>query len=789
MDQQKADKDAQEERRVRVENLADSLLTKRDEAIAGRAATGIERTWREDQRAFEGLDGTSTKSDMTDYATGEASGGSNGKMQRRSRVIVNIIRGKCETAEGRFTEIQFPTDDKNFGIDSTPVGELAMPMDIPEGIVQASPEQLVEDPSQAPMQDPMAAQDPMGAPQQEEVIEAPQEPSEEREARARKDELKKRASAMESEIDDQLEECDYNAECRKVARSAIRLGTGVMKGPNIVKTTRRAWVEQKDSDGSVHTLKVVENLKPASASRDIWNIYPDPHCGDNPKKGAYIWERDHLLPRELRALMGVPGYSKQQIIRVLQEDPVRTVVQLDKGNNQQVRASTIARGAPYERWEYNGDVDKDDLIAMGVKVDEDSDESISACVVFVNNHPIKAQLNMLDSGELPYDFFPWVQVDDSPWGMSEPRKLIWQQRIITAAWRAMMDNAGDSSGAQIVIGRNVRPEDDVWEVTGKKIWIDESEDSDVKKAFQQFQIQNNQGELQNIINLALEFMDLESGTPRQAQGQQSTSGTKTLGELQILMQGADTTRRRQVKQWDDLITRPHIGRYYHWNMMYNPKPEIKGDFDVVARGTSVLIVKDENAQKLMQIMQLRNDPDAAVIVDWEKVIKQLFESQHLDVIKDEDAIKEAREKQAQQQPQADPRIEVANIAAKGRSEVAGITAKTKEDEMVANTQVRMEELKIDDVNADEDRKLKDKEINGKLSAENDKLKAKLAEVTMNLQVQQKENQLARAQRDDHIVADHSMRHEDRKQTRAQKQIAKTGVEPAGKAPAGEAFSL
>jgi len=329
----------------------------------------------------------------------------------------------------------------------------------------------------------------------------------------------------------------------------------------------------------------------------------------------------------------------------------------------------------------------------------------------------------------------------------------------------------------------------VWEVTGKKIWIDESEDSDVKKAFQQFQIQNNQGELQNIINLALEFMDLESGTPRQAQGQQSTSGTKTLGELQILMQGADTTRRRQVKQWDDLITRPHIGRYYHWNMMYNPKPEIKGDFDVVARGTSVLIVKDENAQKLMQIMQLRNDPDAAVIVDWEKVIKQLFESQHLDVIKDEDAIKEAREKQAQQQPQADPRIEVANIAAKGRSEVAGITAKTKEDEMVANTQVRMEELKIDDVNADEDRKLKDKEINGKLSAENDKLKAKLAEVTMNLQVQQKENQLARAQRDDHIVADHSMRHEDRKQTRAQKQIAKTGVEPAGKAPAGEAFSL
>jgi len=769
MDQQKAGQNAQAARQERIEALAESLLTKRDEAIAGRAATGIERTWREDQRAFEGLDGAASKAEMTDYATGEAYGTKNTTTQRRSKVIVNIIRGKCETAEGRFTEIQFPTDDKNFGIDSTPVGELASPMDKPEGIVQGNAQAMPEDQGNAL------------------TPQAPQAPSEEAEAKAKKDEFKKRAAAMEDEIDDQLEECDYNAECRKVARSAIRLGTGVMKGPNIVKTTRRAWIEQKDSDGSVHTLKVVENLNPASTSRDIWNIYPDPHCGDNPKKGAYIWERDHLLPRELRALMGVPGYNRQQIARVLREDPLRTIVQLDKGNNQQVKASSISRGAPYERWEYNGDVDKDDLIAMGIKLDEDSDESISACVIFVNNHPIKAQLNTLDSGELPYDFFPWVQIDDSPWGMSEPRKLIWQQRIITAAWRAMMDNAGDSSGAQIVIGRNVRPEDDVWEVTGKKIWIDDSEEADVKKGFQQFQIQNNQVELQNIINLALEFMDLESGTPRQAQGQQSTTGTKTLGELQILMQGADTTRRRQVKQWDDLITRPHIGRYYHWNMMYNPKPEIKGDFDVIARGTSVLIVKDENAQKLMQIMQLRNDPDAAVIVDWEKVIKQLFESQHLDVIKDDDAIKEARAQQAQQQPPADPRIEAANIAAKGRSEVAGISAKTKEDEILADTQVRMEELKIDDVNADEDRKLKDKEINGKLSAENDKLKAKLAEVTMNLQVQQKENQLARAQQDDHVVAGHTMKNEDRKQ--AQKQIADTPVEPAGKAPDGEAFSL
>ena len=177
MDQQTADQNAQDARQARIESLAKSLLTKRDEAISARAASGIERQWREDQRAFEGLDGASSKTGMTDYATGDAYGTKNTSTQRRSRVIVNIIRGKCETAEGRFTEIQFPTDDKNFGIDSTPVGESAVPA--PQGIVQGE------------MQTgPMPEQ-------------APQEPSDDA-AKAKSDDLKKRASAMEKEIDDQL---------------------------------------------------------------------------------------------------------------------------------------------------------------------------------------------------------------------------------------------------------------------------------------------------------------------------------------------------------------------------------------------------------------------------------------------------------------------------------------------------------------------------------------------------------------------------------------------------------
>ena len=103
-----------------LESLANSLLRKRDEAVTFRAASGIERRWREDEALFDGFDpDDTTGSSMLDYATGVASARSDGG-PKRSKVIVNIVRGKCEVAEGRFAEIMFPTDDKNWGLDITP---------------------------------------------------------------------------------------------------------------------------------------------------------------------------------------------------------------------------------------------------------------------------------------------------------------------------------------------------------------------------------------------------------------------------------------------------------------------------------------------------------------------------------------------------------------------------------------------------------------------------------------------------------------------------------------------
>ena len=287
-------------------------------------------------------------------------------------------------------------------------------------------------------------------------------------------------------------------------------------------------------------------------------------------------------------------------------------------------------------------------------------------------------LNTLDSGEIPYDFFQWTTVNGSPWGIGIPRIALWQSRCLIAAWRAMMDNAGDSSGANIIVGSGVEPDDGRWEITGKKIWRATDEFDDVRKSFAQFQIENNQTQLQNIIELALKFIDMETSLPMMFQGEKGEL-PETLGATNIMVDSNNVSLRSRVKLYDDQITRPHITRYYNWNMQYNENSKIKGDYNVDVRGASALLEKDQQAKALIDVMAAKQDPDVAILVDWEKAIKQLFAAMHLDILKSEEDLKAAKEQFAKTAGQKqDPALQVAKMRADGEIKKAEMVQQAKE---------------------------------------------------------------------------------------------------------------
>ena len=731
-----------EEPNERVDALASAILSRRDEAIKHRAASGVERRWREDEAAFDGLD-SSGKGAMIDYATGKLSP-SRDKSTSRSKVLMNIIRPKCEQTEGRFADIQLPVDDKNWGLKTTPVPELAAQAKDKTPVVnQGQP--VMKEGKQVTMAD-LAHHD----------IATAQE----------------RMKSMEDEIDDQLTECGFNGECRKILKDAVRLGTGVVKGPGVIKKLRKIW--RRGSDG-VHALEVVEEHAPYSKRVDPWNVFPDAECGDDIRKAGYIWEREYILPRDLRRLMGVTGYLNDQIARVLNEDPVRTTA---TASAERLKIeSIVGEHQSYEMWTYHGDLTVDDLAVLGCDCGE-AKGGVSACVVFVNDRPIKAVLNLLDTGDLPYDFFQWTQVTNSVWGIGLPRILMWSQRVLTAAWRMMMDNGRNSTRGHVVKGDGLRMVDNtgphtVWEATGDL--------TDIRQAFGVFFFPSIQTELQNIIELALRFVDLETALPMAFAGEQ-VGPAETLGAVELKVDSSNVSLRSRVKLWDDQITRPHLTRYYNWNMQYNDKDDIKGDYNVDPRGVSVLLAKDKAAQSIVQLLQFRADPLIGEIIDWAKAVKQLLAAQQVDILKSDEEIEAALQKirEGQGQQPAGP-VQVAQIRAQTDLQKEQMRERLEESKFIAQRELDVQDMQTDAQDRELDRqhelqlaliaretKMLELAAKGDMSLK--QIKAELAKTSLTLNMQRELSEM------------NAMRGREQR-----RQVARDAVEPVGRAKPGRAF--
>lgn len=671
----------------RLQLFAHVLTKRRNEAIQARAASGTERRWLDDLDSYQGRDASSRRVDLMDSVSGTqvaqrrtASDTTTGK---RSTVFVQLTRQKTNACAARAADMLFPTDDKNWGIKPTPVPELM------DALKHGGNQPYIDPQSGQPLPHPDPDPMPPQQPNADGSAPPPQQPGPGQlvtmaDLAAEQMQIaQQKATAMEREIDDQLTECSYNGEGRKVLQDAAKLGSGVLKGPAVVNRVNKKWtktVNPSNPKQSVQMLQMIQEIRPQSYRVDPWNFYPDPSCGDDHQNGAYVFEREFMPGRVLAKMAKVPGYNWQAIALCLAEGPQH--VHSSGTYTDNVRAGDLSynqgnyQDKRFELWTYTGDIDRDDLATVGLVPPENCESwlvTFSAVIVMCNNRIIKAMLNPLDTGDFPYDVFHWERVDLSPFGVGVPYLMRYAQRTLNAAWRAMLDNMALSSGPQIIMNRKaVTPADGNWELTARKLWFMQGDQEDVQKAFWVFEIQSHQTEIAAVIDLAQKFADEETSLPQIAQGEQG-SAPDTVGGMSILMNSANTVLRRIVKQYDDEVTRPHIRRYYDWNMQYNEDEEIKGDFEVDARGSSVLIVRDQMAQGLVQVANMAKDPEYAVFVDKQKLFRKIVEAQHVtpdDVMNTPEQIIANQKAMAQQQPPPDPRVQSAQIKAQTDGDIA-----------------------------------------------------------------------------------------------------------------------
>jgi len=148
-----------------------------------------------------------------------------------------------------------------------------------------------------------------------------------------------------------------------------------------------------------------------------------------------------------------------------------------------------------------------------------------------------------------------------------------------------------------------------------------------------------------------------------------------------------------------MVTRPHLRRYYDYNMLYDEDESIKGDFSVDARGSSALLVRDVQNQAFLNLLAAAANPIFGKYIDPKKLFEKALQAQHIDpaeVFKPEDEIEEmeAAEKQAMAQAQepADPKIEAARIRAE--SDMAKIQAQNDGDAAELNTRLQIAQANI-----------------------------------------------------------------------------------------------
>ena len=636
-------------RQEQLQELYKLFAGQRDEWVKYRANSGVETRWRNAQALYLGDESASADSAFVDsLKNGPSPRGSKGQNTNRSKVVINIVRPKVDQAVARMCEILLPVDDKNWGIKPTPVPEAVSKM------IGNMAETVGPD----------------GQPTGQ---------SADAEAQSIIKRMKGCAEKMADEIDDVLTECQYNGEQRKAIEDGVKLGTGMMLGPFPNNSAKRSWIPQPD--GTMQ-LQIGHEVKPASMRVDPWDIWTDPACGNDHQRGQGFYHRRYATRKELRALVGIPGYDAECIREILRGKPTRL----------KVAEGRIMREAcdedSYELWVYYGQVEPDQMEMLSESMGDPLTDVVDGVIIMVGDKVIGAMESWVPDGSLPLDIWCWRKADDSPNGYGLCDELFHQQRVVNAAWRQVMDDAKLSIGGQLIMKKKmIVPQDGSYELYPGKVWLANEELDDVRQAMFMMEFQNHAQQLLMIATSAMQFADQETSMPQLLGGEKGNAAPETLGGMQMLFNNAQTVLRLRVKLYDDAMTRPHIRRHFDWQMANSPKAEIKGDMEVDARGSTALLEKDIQNQATINLATVTSNPRYAAFLDPKeelKLILKAFKTNPQDIMLTDAMIEANQQKMAQNPPPADPRIESAKLQLQGKQ--MDIEARREKAQMDAQMQ-------------------------------------------------------------------------------------------------------
>lgn len=407
-----------------------------------------------------------------------------------------------------------------------------------------------------------------------------------------REEAQDAARRMEGVIEDQLTAGNWDRALEDFIDDYVTFPVAILKGPTIRRKKRLTWGPEFSAIVVDDFVRDIQRVSP-------FDVYPSPNSR-GPDDG-YLIERHRLRRAALEALIGVPGYSTENIQAAIDHYGENGLRYLENGD----QARDDLEGKPHSRLyrdniiealEFWGPVQGRMLKSWGLKdksIDLYKDYEVNAWLV--GDYCIKAVINPDPLGHRPYEIASWSKIPSSFYGVALPEIVRDVQTMCNAAARSLANNMGIASGPQVEVAVDrLADGEDLTAMYPWKLWQTTSDRTGGGQPGVRFFQPNMQaGELMNIYQTFARQADEVTGIPNYVYGSSAVSGAgRTASGLSMLMDNAAKGIKSAVASIDRVV-QGVVSKLYVHNMMYSPDPYIKGDFRIVAKGAMGLIAREQ----------------------------------------------------------------------------------------------------------------------------------------------------------------------------------------------------
>lgn len=424
-----------------------------------------------------------------------------------------------------------------------------------------------------------------------------------------------RIARMERKMEDQLHEGGWHKAFNEFLDDIVTFPYAVLKGP--IKRKRKTLKWQNNA------LVPVEEIRNEWERVDPFMLYWAPwswNLGD-----GYVIERHRMTADDLQALIDVPGYNNDAIRTVLNDFSTSGMKEWLWSDASKAQAEgkyvteAIISGDLIDALQLWDSVKGSLLLEWGLTPKEIPDPALNyPCEVWlIGSTVIRAVLNYDPLGRKPYYLTSYENLPGSVDGKGVTDLCRDAQAMVNASGRALANNMGISSGPQVGINISRLPSgEDITDMHPWKIWQFSSSDyGDNSPPITFFQPQSNANELMAVFEKFSARADEDTMIPRYMTGENTPGAGRTSSGLSMLISNAGKGIKQVISNIDKNVITPAIERLYQDNLRYSKDPDLIGDVNVVATGASSLVIKEAEAVRRNEFLQVvLNSPVAQQIV-------------------------------------------------------------------------------------------------------------------------------------------------------------------------------